>query len=436
MKNSLLITLLGSLAFSSLAHGQIELKDVTQDITFLASDDLKGRQTFTAGIDNAGQYIATSFKQAGLVPLSGLDSFHQSFSLYSIVPRSNNIILNGTKITSDNVMTISSFESLKWNNTDGVNVRYIRAEDKFSKVMAQANSVNGDSLIIVAPIHQESFTRYKKHFDRGLNKLASNAGASAVVVLSDIEQLNQFDLSVTNDIKQQALANIVGVLPGSSKADEIILYSAHYDHLGQDSSLKGDTIYNGADDDASGTSAIMALAKHFSQQGNNARTLMFVAFTAEEIGGFGSQYFSNKLNPASITAMINIEMIGKPSKFGAGTFWMTGFERSDLGAILNRNLATISQQVYPDPYPKQKLFYRSDNATLARLGVPAHSVSSTQLDQDKHYHNVSDDINSLDLVSMTKVINAIAVASESLVNGKDAPSRLDASKVKKAGTIF
>ena len=186
MKNSLLITLLGSLAFSSLAHGQIELKDVTQDITFLASDDLKGRQTFTAGIDNAGQYIATSFKQAGLVPLSGLDSFHQSFSLYSIVPRSNNIILNGTKITSDNVMTISSFESLKWNNTDGVNVRYIRAEDKFSKVMAQANSVNGDSLIIVAPIHQESFTRYKKHFDRGLNKLASNAGASAGVVLSDI----------------------------------------------------------------------------------------------------------------------------------------------------------------------------------------------------------------------------------------------------------
>ena len=163
---------------------------------------------------------------------------------------------------------------------------------------------------------------------------------------------------------------------------------------------------------------------------------MFSTFTAEEIGGFGSKYFSQQINPDDVVAMINIEMIGKPSKFGAGTIWMTGMERSNLGELLNANLKAKNTEIYEDPYPEQGLFYRSDNATLARLGVPAHSFSSTQLDKDQHYHQTSDDIKSLDLDSMYKVIESLSVATQGLVDGSITPTRVDIAKVRAKGKIY
>ena len=134
--------------------------------------------------------------------------------------------------------------------------------------------------------------------------------------------------------------------------------------------------------------------------------------------------------------MINIEMIGKPSKFGEGTLWMTGMERSNLGAQLNYVLAKHKKEIHPDPYPEQGLFYRSDNSTLAKLGVPAHSFSSTQLDKDQHYHQVSDDLASLNLPSLHQVIETLAIATQPLVNGSVTPSRIDTSKIKTKGVIF
>lgn len=242
---------------------------------------------------------------------------------------------------------------------------------------------------------------------------------------------------------KKSLSNVVGMLPGKSKPEEIIIYSAHYDHLGtkQANSTKkqngsDDVIYNGADDDASGTAAVINLAEHFAKLDNNQRTLMFTAFSAEEIGGFGSRYFSKQLDPNSIIAMINIEMVGKPSKFGEGQVWMTGMDRSNLGDLLNQQLGSNKSAIHADPYPEQNLFYRSDNATLARLGVPAHSFSSTQIDKDHHYHQVSDDLSSLDLLSLQQVIQNLAIATEPLVNKNITPSRVDVEQVKAKGKIY
>ena len=256
------------------------------------------------------------------------------------------------------------------------------------------------------------------------------------MVLSDVGEINTYNVKASATITEQALTNVVGILPAANTehGKEIILYSAHYDHLGV--TEDGKQIYNGADDDASGTTAIINLAQYYAKQGNNKRSLMFSAFTAEEIGGFGSKYFSQQLNPDNVVAMINIEMIGKPSKFGAGTVWMTGMERSNLGALLNEKLSAQNTEIYQDPYPEQGLFYRSDNATLARLGVPAHSFSSTQLDKDQHYHQTSDDINSLDLSSMHKVIESLAVATQSLVDSTVTPTRIDKAKVRAQGKIY
>jgi len=422
-------------AASSVAHdGKIAQTQVVKDITFLASDELKGRANFSPEITKAAAYIGERFKATGLVPLAGLSGYEQPFSLYNISVSDAKLSINGEVVVSDKIAVATSHASLRWNDVKPLNVVTVAKDQDFRAALGKINQVGGNTLVLVDPSHQKIFGRYQHYFAGGLNKFAANQGDSLVIALMEPVVIDTIEFSATATVKEQQLANVIGVLPGKTK--ETVLFSAHYDHLGMDEKGEGDRIYNGADDDASGTTAIMNLADYYAAQGQPQRTLVFSAFTAEEIGGYGSKYFSSQLDADNIAAMVNIEMIGKPSKFGAGTFWMTGFERSDLGALMNKSLADIEQQVYPDPYPKQRLFYRSDNATLARLGVPAHSFSSTQLDKDKHYHQHSDDVASLDLDSMTQVIRAIAIASQGLVDGNVTPTRVDTSKVKGQGKIY
>jgi Zn-dependent M28 family amino/carboxypeptidase len=168
----------------------------------------------------------------------------------------------------------------------------------------------------------------------------------------------------------------------------------------------------------------MALARLFARGARPERTLVFAAFTAEESGGYGSRYFSQQFDPQKVQAMFNIEMIGTESKWGRGSAYITGFEKTDFGSILQRNLEGTGFVFHPDPYPAQNLFYRSDNATLAALGVPAHTISTSKMDSEKYYHTVDDEIGTLDIDNMTEIIRAIALSSISIVQGKDTPSRV------------
>lgn len=224
--------------------------------------------------------------------------------------------------------------------------------------------------------------------------------------------------------KDKNANNVIGILPGKSKPNEYVIFSAHYDHLGL-SDEDDDKVYNGANDDASGTTAVIALAKYFKELGNNERTIIFVAFTAEEIGIVGSRYFSKNINPDEVVAMFNIEMIGTESKWEKNSAYITGFERSDFGTILQKNLKGSNFNFYPDPYTEMQLFYRSDNATLAALGVPAHTISTSKMDSEANYHQLSDEVSTLDLDNMTEIIKAIAISSESIISGKDTPTRVE-----------
>lgn len=223
--------------------------------------------------------------------------------------------------------------------------------------------------------------------------------------------------------KGKAANNVIGVIKGQSKPEEFVVFSAHYDHLGTESGEK-DTIYNGANDDASGTTAVLALAKYFKDLNQNERTIIFVAFTAEEVGGYGSSYFSKNINPDKVVAMFNIEMIGTESKWNKNSAFITGYDKSDFGTILQKNLQGTNFNFYEDPYPEQQLFYRSDNATLAAIGVPAHTISTSKMDSEPNYHQLSDEVSTLDLDNMTEIIKAIALSSESIINGKDTPTRI------------
>ena len=246
------------------------------------------------------------------------------------------------------------------------------------------------------------------------------------------EEFKKIDLSyfdnLTNyrqefDVKGKVANNVIGILPGKSKPDEYVIFSAHYDHLGM-ANEGDDRIYNGANDDASGVTAVVMLAKYFKDLGQNERTIIFVAFTGEEIGGFGSKFFSAKMDPNKVVAMFNIEMIGTESKWGRNSAFITGFEKTDFGTILQNNLKGTNFKFYPDPYPQQQLFYRSDNARLAAQGVPAHTISTSKMDAEPYYHKVNDEVGVLDLDNMTQIIKSIAISSKSIISGQDTPTRV------------
>lgn len=443
-------TLLATLAISSSFYSAAEIissEQVIKDITYLAADNLKGRANFSPEIDQAANYIAKRFADIGLEPMqtarSSSDSivdskeqagtFLQRFTVSQIKLEALSVTLNNKTISPEHLAMATTIAQLSW-QSNTAKTHIIGKDDDMRKALTELNQQGGQHLIIINTAHAKTFKAYQGYFNRGLTKLSLVERGAIVMVLSDESKIESYNVDAKAKITEQLLTNVVAILPGTQSAKEIVLYSSHYDHLGI--TENGKQIYNGADDDASGTTAVLNLAQYYAEQGNNKRTLMFSAFTAEEIGGFGSKYFSQQLNPDDVVAMINIEMIGKPSKFGAGTIWMTGMERSNVGALLNEKLSALNREIYQDPYPEQGLFYRSDNATLARLGVPAHSFSSTQLDKDQHYHQTSDDIASLDLSSMHKVIESLATATQSLVDGSVTPTRIDKEQVRAQGKIY
>ena len=443
---TLLTTIIMTGSFSCLAE-LISSEQVIKDITYLAADDLKGRASFSPEIDQAANYIAKRFADIGLKPMQTTNSssnlmvnsslsaavapslFLQRFTVSQIQPKTLQVVLNDNEISADNLAIASTIAALNW-QLGKAESHIVGKDDDIRKTLAKLNQHGGQHLVLVNSAHAKTFKAYQGYFNRGLTKISLEHRGAIVMVLNDDSEIKNFTVNASAEITEQSLTNVVGVLPGKN-AKEIVLYSSHYDHLG--TTADGKKIYNGADDDASGTTAVINLAQYYAEKGNNQRTLMFSAFTAEEIGGFGSKYFSEQINPDDVVAMINIEMIGKPSKFGAGTLCM---EKSNLGALLNEKLSPLNRKIYQDPYPEQGLFYRSDNATLARLGVPAHSFSSTQLDKDEHYHKVSDDINSLDLSSMHKVIESLATATQSLIDGSVTPTRIDKAQVIEKGKIY
>jgi len=226
-------------------------------------------------------------------------------------------------------------------------------------------------------------------------------------------------------------SNIIGVLEGKSRKNEYVIVSAHYDHLGTKESGEGDLIFNGANDDASGVTGVLALAEYFAKKGKNERTIVFVAFTAEEMGLVGSRHFGKGIDASKFVAGINLELIGKVPNTGPKTAWLTGFDRSDFGKIIQKNLKGTGYQLFPDPYIKFNLFFRSDNASLARLGVPSHTFSTTPIDIDKDYHKASDESETLDVGVITETIKAVARGTESIINGKDTPTRVVIEEKKK-----
>jgi hypothetical protein len=401
----------------------IKEANVARIIKTLSSDEMEGRGTFTPGIDKAAKFIENEFKQIGLKPLTGDNDFRQDFIVKRIKAGEISATINGKLVDQQNVLAISDLPSLKFNNTSGKTILRIAAGEQFIQRYREISAMKTEVLVLVDNQHAAIFKRLKDNSSRGrIVEKVKDSGA-AVFVLGETDA-SSYSVSASNIIEELPLFNVAGMLPGKSKEKELVLISAHYDHLGIVKSVDGDSIANGADDDASGTTAVISLAKYYKKLNNNERTLIFVAFTAEEVGGFGARHFSSLLNPDDVVAMFNIEMIGKESKFGKNAAFITGYERSDFGEILQKNLEGTDFKFHPDPYPTQNLFYRSDNATLAALGVPAHTISTDEIDIDKFYHTVNDEFETLAVSNIWATIKAIALSARSIIAGTDTPKRI------------
>ena len=401
----------------------ITVAEVERIEKVLAADEMKGRRTFSPEIDKAAEFIAAEFKKAGLQHFTGLNSYKQSFSMIKAKFIAATGTINGETVATDNIIAVTTDATLSFNEQSGYKKIMLDSAANLNTEAAAIFNIKQKTLVLVNTAHAKNFNRLKR-FKRD----SFEEKIPVVFVLTD-QDASTFQFNITHEISRSALANVVGMIPGKSKKDEMVIFSAHYDHIGIGKpTAEGDSIYNGANDDAAGTTAVMLLAKYFAAQKNNERTLLFVAFTAEEIGGFGSQYFSKQINPEKAVAMFNIEMIGTESKWGKNSAFITGYEKSDFGQILQKNLEGSVFKFEPDPYPKQNLFYRSDNATLAALGVPAHTISTSKMDIEKYYHTADDEIETLDLGNMAEIIKAIAVSSKGIVSGKETPSRVEPLK--------
>ncbi|MCU0394399.1 MAG: M20/M25/M40 family metallo-hydrolase [Chitinophagaceae bacterium] len=429
MKNILLclsLFLLHAPSFSQRIDELINAAEVTRIESTLSSDAMEGRRTFTKGIDKAASFLAEEFSKIGLQPGGSNNSYLQSFEMISARIRQGKVLVDGQEIPASDLICQTTATTVHFESGGAAEVAYIGATDNFMQSFRAIRGKSNNLVVFIDTAHRNFFNRIKAF---GGPRFPGNT--SQLFILSHLAKPAQFSAHLDMELTTHKLANVVGIIPGKSKASELVIFSGHYDHLGYGKpDDKGDSLYNGANDDASGTTAVVMLARYFKAMGPQERTLVFAAFTAEEVGGFGSQYFSRQYDPAKVMAMFNIEMVGTESKWGRNSAYITGYEKTNMGSILEKNLEGTAFKFYPDPYPQQNLFYRSDNATLARLGVPAHTISTSKMDNEPHYHKPSDEIGTLDMQNMAEVIKAIALSSRSIVSGKDTPSRVNTADLR------
>jgi aminopeptidase YwaD len=407
----------------------IDESTVRAHMEFLASDALNGRGSGTRDEWITATYIAAELRRSGLQPLGKHGDFVEV------------VEINRTELAGPAVIHIAPRTDIEGAQMLVMRlnaVPYRGALQKYragtpappgAAVLMPEDAVPGDPPEIQAAglvIWHETPARRAHWSDLAARAVTVGrpriaglappapvpAGASQIMLAADAYDAVAKDtdgsiVTLTADTRETASRtwNAVGTLAGSGDQEnnDVILLSAHLDHLGaRDSGV--DRIYNGADDDASGSTAVLTLAEALAKGKPLRRSVVFAWFGSEESGGYGARYFVEKpvIPLDRIVANLEFEMIGRPdASISAHTLWLTGWDRTNLGP----QLALHGARLVADPHPVENFFMRSDNITLARRGVVAQTVSSFGLHAD--YHQPSDDIAHIDFGHMTEAIQSM-----------------------------
>lgn len=425
-------------------------------LSFIASDLLEGRATPSRGLDLAAEYIAAQFRRAGLEP-AGDDGYYQTADMLAIGPAANGFemtIEDGKRRISiahpqitprfHNALDISGAAIYKVDAADEAALAKLKPEDVQDKVVvtaapgfngaADASAVRKFRTLVRTLRQMKPKLTLVLRLD-GAEELATKLVSpesehpteSAIVVRSP-EALKWYELlpsgatgaTLTLHLPEPAenpvkLRNVIGLLRGSDPvlANTYVLVTAHYDHLGMGPDGSGDRIYNGANDDGSGTVSVIEIAAALATlQPRPRRSIVFMTFFGEEEGTLGSLYYArHPVFPIEKTvADVNLEQVGRTDatdgpKISQGTF--TGYDYSDLPRVFRLAGARIGVRVLSDRPYGDSFFARSDNAPLANQGVPAHTLAVAFDFPD--YHLVSDDWRKIDYDNMAKVDRMVAL---------------------------
>lgn len=427
-------------------------RNVRAAMRFLAGDAMQGRGSGTQFERIAAEYIGSQFMQFGLEPAgendaAGKPTFVQTVNISrggfagnptlkygtaSLEHGKEMIVLRATAgAVSGELQKLNAGEKARAGAAVFIRPREGDGPRAVMDAM-QALTGAGASIVLIEETSQWRSNWANMAARRvTFTNVAGQAKPSAMIVVSKdaANTLSQAADGTTVEFggelvpaQSQQTWNAIGKISGGDKtlSSEVILLSSHLDHLGLRENAPGaDKIFNGADDDASGTIAVLEMARVFAEGKRPKRTVYFVCFGSEEAGGFGANYFVNNLPfpQEKLVANLEFEMIGRPdAKVKPEELWLTGYERSNLGPELAKRGAKLVQ----DPHPEENFFQRSDNYTLARRGIVAHTVSSFGLHTD--YHKASDEIGTIDFAHLTRSINSMVGPLRWLTDSKFTPA--------------
>jgi len=373
--------------------GNVTAAEVCRVLSVLAHDSLEGRGTGTTGGAKAARFIAEEMRAAGLEP-GGDSGYFQRVPIVRVARGSRPMAVASFAIRD-------TFPAAQ----RGVAVNVIG-------ILRGGDPVLKDSVVLV-----------DAHYDH----LGLRAGGP--LDIDSVQALAALAAPILAERAQYAKTNNISLRGrgGAAMTDEqraaVAGFQSRIDALRVDMSAvrrahpkaRTDSVYNGADDDASGTVAVIEIAKQMARGPKPKRTIVFAATTGEEVGLVGTRwYIEHPVMPlAAMQANLEIEMIARPDSLagGPGQAWLTGFERSTMGP----SFASAGLAVVPDKRPDQGFFSRSDNIAFARMGIPAHTLSTFNLHTD--YHQLTDEITTVDFAHMAGVINIGVKAVELLANG-------------------
>lgn len=425
---------------------KITAESVKTTVSYLASDEMAGRDTPSRELDLAADYVAKRLSDAGLSGAGDEGSFFQTTTIAtSAVPQDGITLTRDGKPVKHYGMLSAGNEPLSFSGEIKFLGEEIPRDEKFSgPVCVVAGDFedqraasrffsstvrlrqNGATAVLVqvAPEHSLVARAAAAARPKIINPRGGIAGH--VLLVEKFDAGGEFKLELPKQINGESeVRNVMGVLKGSDPdlANEAIIFSAHLDHIGQRGQV-GDTIFNGADDNASGVTAVLTLADAFAALPNRPkRSVIFMTYWGEERGLLGSRYYVNHPTwPLEKTvANVNIEMIGRPEDGAAEKCWVTGWDKSDLGELINQSSQAVGVLVFEHPKFSAMLYRQSDNYSFAEKGVIAHSFSAGSLHTD--YHQVTDEVAKLQIPHMKRVIEGLFVGCIPLANGEVTPKK-------------
>ncbi|HEX6811022.1 MAG TPA: M28 family peptidase [Planctomycetota bacterium] len=416
---------------------------VRETVTWLAADERRGRNTGSPEIEEAAKWLADRFRDAGLRQVKE-GSWTHEFTLPGLVLDSSAVKMALVRKDGKEVkeLVLEPDRDIRlWTGSDVVEGRdeactVARLDDPVMQRMLGAESGRRPVLLEVAEDHPYWQRSAGEH-----RVLSGRRAAARPVFLvrksvlpappgpaetKDITWLATWSVGPAQkaDVPQQ---NVMALLPGTSAKDEYVVVSAHYDHLGTGNpGGDGDAIYNGADDNATGATAVVLLAEALAKTPMR-RSVLFVCFSAEERQLRGSAAFcaDPPVPIEQIVCNLNIEMLGRPLPGNEGKAWITGHDLSDFAAIAGQALERRSVGLV-DFAGSAQLFAASDNYSFARRGVVAHTVSAGSLHED--YHKPGDEADKLDIAHMTRIVSALVEVVRELADREAKPAWNEAGR--------